>query len=207
MPKIEHINPSDYEIVNIAKRFNEQYKDMSLLNLLELAWDNDQLSRTFLGEERILIEGAKQIPPYRSGDPASSYMSYIYVVGLAQRRLKREGNEYAQLDRLITKNFPQLKRKTVLRHISEIADGLYKADESYGTNFLNYMIDHLIDLSREKKEAFDDKDDDASIDIGIIDDELSSGEYGFILTAFEAEEITDLFAKAAMIPWRRNEKK
>ena len=207
MLKIRHINPGDPGIIKIAKRFNRVNEGLSLLNVLKIACDGDDHAQRFILEEMTLTERASR-RIMNSDSLLPDYINYVFAVGLAQRRIKRAGDEYAILARLVEKNFPISRKKIVLDAIWKTADSLYETDEASGTNFLHYLIDKFTDLSLEKKSKYKDGliRDNGVMDIGDIDTELSSGENGFILTAFEAEDIIDLLVEAAITPWDINKK-
>ena len=208
MQKIRFINPSDPVIVSIARNFNAEHYRISLLTELELAWRGNIVARNLIENEPLLLYGVNQIPKRLYNDQNSS-LGYLYAVALAQRRLKREGNEYAQLERLIKMNFSRESKKYALSTIWKIADKLYENDESCGTNFLNYVIDKFIFISTQKKQAFTDgrSINVTSIDTGDVEVEVMSDEHGFNIDDYDtADTISDLFDEAAATPWDINRK-
>ena len=193
MPKIKHINASDLGIQTTARRFIKENPKVRLFDVL------DSLTAA---EVRSL---EKESFTYNNGRGHTSVIELNLAVAYAQERLRRKNKEWKVLNRLIKQNFPSKEREDAVRNIiTKLTDSLFRANERDDINFLNYLIERLKFISRDKKEVFfDNKDDNASIDIGIIDDDLSSGENGFILNSLDAEEIIDLFVEAAITPWRR----
>lgn len=201
MPPIIFINPSDPGIIQIARNFNDKYEGRkSLLAILTLAWRNDSNARSVLENETILTQGAIDI---REGNSASPYVDYLHAVALAQRRIKREGDELLQFKRLVKKNYPKTDQLKVIQAYSQVAESC--GNDEKEANFWNYIIDVLINIANNKKFAFQQNinvEDDSCVDIGEIDSELTSGEYGFRLDNRDSERICDLVQIAATTPWQ-----
>ncbi len=212
MSTVRNLNPSDPGIISIAREFISRYKDLSLSNIIELAWRGDHLAKVLISNEKILTDGAERIPVKCWMDNESNtYSSYLYAVALAQRRLKREGDELVYLKRLIKKNFPETRWKEVKEDLEEISQHLYEKDEDYERNFYNYLIDKLTYLSLEKKDELESGEkahEEESIDFGQLDRELTSGINGFIINNPDiTDKICNLFLEALSTPWRVNDKK
>ncbi len=198
MSQIKLLNPSDLGIMHIARKFNSTRSNVNLLNLFRLAvCENDNKTRDFLKTERTLARGAVEIP-------SSVYLDYLYAVALAQRRIKREGDELVQLKRLINENFLKQRCLEVQKTFTDIGYAQGAIDLVREQNFFNYLIDKLIFISIKKEREFA-SGQEASLDIGNIDTEVTSNDNGFILSGLESEEVTDLLFEAAITPLHVNE--
>ncbi len=210
MPLVRNLNPSDPGIVSIARSFNSRHKNLSLFSVLELAWGGDPLARDLISNEEILTNGAESIPAERWRDnEKNAYASYLYAVAFAQRRIKREGDEFVYLKRLIKKNFPKERWNNVQKDLEEIGQYLYEKDEDWEINFYNYMIDRLMHLLIEKRQKFEsgESEEEEYIDLGELDTELTSGKNGFIINDLDmTDTVSNLFREAASTRWRINDK-
>ena len=201
MPKIRNINPSDPGIQAIARRFTKEHPGVRLLDALNSLGEDEIRFHEFENEDITYtkVTGEKE---------TTSTIELNLAVAYAQDRLRRKNNEWKVLNRLIKQHLPLKEREDVVRDtVTKIVDSLFKTNKRDDVNFLNYLIEQLKFISMDKKEAFDNREDNSAIRVCIIPDNLSSGENGFILNSIEAKEIIDLLNEAAKTPWHVNDVK
>lgn len=194
------IKPTNPRIIWIARKFSEQYPDILLAKMLEKAHSGNEKAIVFLTTKPILRNNAEKF--VLVDDPATShdYKKYLCAIAQAQIHLEWENSEYEQLKNTLTMNFAPSRHVVIFSTIRDIAGELSETVSPRAeTNFLNYLIDNLLDISVAKTY-------DVKFVVGDIDSELTSNKNGFILTGIQAEEITNLFVEAVNTPLQVSDK-
>lgn len=190
MSSIRATNP---KIIRIAEIFSKKYPDVSLADMLEAACEGgDKKAIVFLTTQPILCRNAEKLLHIENFEESHAYKKYLCAVAQAQTNLLYEGSEYEQIKQLIETNFIQPRHKDVFQTIVNIAGELSNVvNAETETRFLNYLIDQFTDIELTKKNG-------KRIFVGDVDSELTSGKNGFILRAFQAEDVKNLFIEAAL---------
>ncbi len=197
MLSIKATNP---RIIQIARKFDKKYPDVFLAKEIESACYGDKESLVFLSTTPLLRRNADRFLPESSYKQSRAYKKYLCAVAQAQIHLGRENNEYEALKGLIKLNFAESKHGKIFPVIKDIAGELSETvSPEAEINFLNYLIDHLSDMSQAKWN-------DRKFIVGDIDSELTSNKNGFILRGNQPEEIKNLFIEAVQTPLQLNEK-
>lgn len=187
MPFINSTNP---KIIQLVRRVNERYPYVDLAEIVESALNGNKDSYSFLKNEPSLQAHAKRFVA-NSRNKELAFKKYISALVQAQMHLNREGYEYHHLKLSVIVNFPRARQEEVFQTFRNMADELYySVDSQTETNFLNYLIDSLMNISLARIHG-------KKINVGDIDHELTSNKNGFILNGYQSEEINNLFKEAA----------
>ncbi len=187
MPFINSTNP---KIIQLVRKINERYPYVDLAEIVESALHGNKDSYSFLENEPSLQAHAKRFVA-NSRNKELAFKKYISALVQAQMHLNRQGDEYHHLKLSVIVNFPRARQEGVFQTFRSIADELYNSVGSQTeTNFLNYLVDSLIDISLTRING-------KKINIGDLDHELTSNKNGFILTGYQSEEVNNLFKEAA----------